>query len=124
MAAKYARYGSKADQAVRTALSGGVKEHKFTPSGRTVNTVVGSQGDEFIDPKRSYCSCSNYFFRVIGGKDETCYHLLSYRIASELGTVEVVTFDDEEYGQILSTIVRDVFGVLERSSGRPSVHLD
>jgi predicted nucleic acid-binding Zn finger protein len=61
---------------------------------------------------------------VIGGKDETCYHLLSYRIASELGTVEVVTFDDEEYGQILSTIVRDVFGVLERSSGRPSVHLD
>jgi predicted nucleic acid-binding Zn finger protein len=123
-AAKYSGYGSKADQAIKTALAGGVKEHRFVPSGRTIYTVVGSEGDEFVDPKKAYCSCSHYFFRVLGGRDETCYHLLSYKIASELGALDVTTFDDEEYGQVFSTIVRDVFGVLERSSGRPSVRLD
>ena len=124
MLAKYSRYGSKADQAAKAALAGAVKEHEFVPSGRTIYTVVGSEGDEFIDPGRSYCSCSHYFFRVLGGKDETCYHLLSYRIASELGKLDAVTFDDAEYGQVFATIVRDVFGVLERSSGRPSIRLD
>lgn len=123
VAARYSRYGPKVDQAVRTALAGSVKEHRFVPSGRTIHTVVGSQGDEFIDPGKPYCSCGHYFFRVLGGRDETCYHLLSYRIASELGTLDVVTFDDAEYGQVFATIVRDVFGVLERSSGRPSVRL-
>lgn len=122
--AKYSRHGSKTDQAVKAALAGAVKEHRFVPTGRTIHTVVGSEGDEFIDPNRSYCSCSHYFFRVLGGKDETCYHLLSYRIASELGTLDTVTFDDAEYGQVLATIMRDVFGVLERSSGRPSIRFD
>jgi predicted nucleic acid-binding Zn finger protein len=124
VAAKYSRYGTKSVQAMKAALAGGVKEHRFIPSGRTIHTVVGREGDEFIDPRRSYCSCSHYFFRVLGGKDETCYHLLSYRLASELGALDVTTFDDAEYGQVFSTIVRDVFGVLERSSGRPSVRLD
>jgi len=122
--AKYSRHGSKVDQAAKGALSGAVKEHRFVPSGRTIHTVVGSEGDEFIDPGRSYCSCGHYFFRVLGGRDETCYHLLSYRIASELGTLETVTFDDAEYGQVFAAIARDVFGVLERSSGRPSIRLD
>lgn len=121
--AKYSRYGSKLDQAIQTVLAGGVKEHRFMPSGRTINTVVGSSGDEFVDPRRSYCSCSHFFFRVLGGRDETCYHLLSYRIASELGRLDVVTFDDAEYGEIFATIVRDVFGVLDRSSGSQSLRL-
>lgn len=121
---KYSRYGSKLDQALHTVLAGGVKEHRFIPSGRTINTVVGSIGDEFVDPRRSYCSCSHFFFRVLGGRDETCYHLLSYKIASELGRLDVVTFDDAEYGQVFATTVGDVFGVLDRSSGSQSLRLD
>ena len=124
MVAKYSRQGSKAELAATAALAGGVKEHRFMPSGRTIHTVVGRQGDEFIDPRRAYCSCSHYFFRVLGGKDSTCYHLLSYKIASELGKLDVITFDDAEYGQVFATVVGDVFGVVERSSGRPSVRLD
>lgn len=123
-AAKYSRHGRKLDQALKTVLAGGVKEHRFLPSGRTIFTVVGSQGDEFIDPLRSYCSCSHFFFRVLGGRDETCYHLLSHRIAVELGKVDLVTFDDGEYGQVFATLVGDVFGVIERSSGRPSLRLE
>lgn len=120
---KYAKHGTKLDRAVETVLAGGVKEHRFLPSGRTINTVVGRVGDEFVDVQKPYCSCSHFFFRVLNGKEELCYHLLSYKIASELGRLDVVTFDDVEYGQIFATVVADVFSVLERGSGNQSLRL-
>ncbi len=110
-----AKYGTKLDRAVDTVLAGGVKESVFLPSGRKLYTVVGRLGDEFIDPEKPYCSCSNFFFRVLGGREETCYHLLSYKIASEVGKVDKTEFRDEEYRQYLVEAVNDVFDVLEKS---------
>jgi predicted nucleic acid-binding Zn finger protein len=110
------KHGSKLDRAMDTVLAGGVKECRFLPSGRKVITVVGTLGDEFIDPEKPYCSCSNFFFRVLGGREETCYHLLSYKIAVKVGKVDVVEFSDEEYGPYLVAAVRDVFEVLRKSS--------
>lgn len=114
--AEFQKYGTKLDRAIDTVLAGGVKEARFLPSGRRVTTVVGSLGDEFIDPARPYCSCSNFFFRVVGGREEVCYHLLSYKIAARAGRVDVVEFSDEEYGPYLTATVRDVFDVLRKSS--------
>lgn len=114
---RYAKYGSKLDRAIDTVLAGGVKESTFLPSGRKVVTVVGRLGDEFVDPAKPYCSCSNFYFRVLGGREETCYHLLSYKIAREAGRLDVVAFSDEEYGPYFAAVVRDVFEVLRKSSG-------
>jgi len=88
----------------------------FLPSGRKVITVVGRLGDEFVDSNRPYCSCSNFFFRVLGGREETCYHLLSYRMAAETDKLDVVKFSDEEYGAYFAAMVRDVFEVLRKST--------
>ena len=110
-----AGFGRKFDRALATVLAGGVKESRFVPSGRKILTVVGNLGDEFIDPQKPYCSCSDFFFKVSGRKEETCYHLLSYRIASQSGRVDVVEFSDEEYPQVLKAVVTDVFEVLNRS---------
>ena len=112
---EFARYGRKFDKAINTVMSGGVKECLFLPSGRKVFSVVGTLGDEFIDPEKPYCSCSNFFFRVSGGRDELCYHLLSYLIAVKTGRVSVVEFSDDEYGEYLSAIIKDVFEVLTKS---------
>lgn len=114
-AAEFAKQGTKLDRAVDTVLAGGVKEARFLPSGRKVLTVVGRLGDEFIDPERPYCSCSNFYFRVLGGREETCYHLISYKIAAKAGRLEVIEFSDDEYGRYLSATVRDVFEVLRKS---------
>ncbi|HKT21715.1 MAG TPA: hypothetical protein VJR06_03710 [Nitrososphaerales archaeon] len=114
--AEYQKYGTKLDRAIDAVLTGGVKEARFLPSGRKVVTVVGRMGDEFVDPERPYCSCSNFFFRVVGGREEICYHLLSYKIASETGKVDVIEFADEEYGPYFAATVRDVFEVLRKSS--------
>ncbi len=112
---EFEKHGRKLGKAIDTVLAGGVKEAVFLPSGRKVITVVGRLGDEFIDPERPYCSCSNFFFRVLGGREETCYHLVSYQMAAKSGKLDVVKFSDEEYGEYLMAAVRDVFEVLRRS---------
>ena len=109
------KYGSKLDKAIDTVLAGGVKEIVFLPSGRKVITVVGRLGDEFVDPDKPYCSCSNFFFQVLGGREATCYHLLSYNIASKVGKLDVIEFSDDEYGAYFAAAVRDVFEVLRKS---------
>jgi len=119
---KYASYGPMYERAVTTVISGGVKEHRFGPSGRVILTVVGSGGDEFIDPAKPYCSCSDFFFRVLNGHSKLCYHILSHLIASDLGKMDTVHLGDEEYGQFYTLVVRDVFNVLDRSGGQ-SLHL-
>jgi predicted nucleic acid-binding Zn finger protein len=115
--AEFSGYGPKFDRALDTLVAGGVKECRFLPSGRKILTVVGRFGDEFIDPEKPYCSCSNFFFRVARGKDELCYHLLSHRMASKLGKVDVVEFNDEEFDQYIAAVTRDVFEVLGKSGG-------
>ena len=112
---EFSGLGGKFDRAIDAVLAGGVKESHFLPSGRKLVTVVGNLGDEFIDPERPYCSCSHFYFRVLGGKDKLCYHLLSYKIASLTGRVEITRFADEEYGPVLRAIIGDVFSVLDRS---------
>ena len=113
--AELARHGRKFEKAIDTVIAGGVKECRFLPSDRKVLSVVGTLGDEFIDPERPYCSCSNFFFRVTGGREELCYHLLSYRIAVRTGRVAVLDFSDDEYEEYLSATIKDVFEVLTKS---------
>ncbi|MGD1054720.1 MAG: hypothetical protein ABR867_01375 [Nitrososphaerales archaeon] len=113
--AEFAKHGNKFEKAIDTVLAGGVKECRFLPSGRKVFSVVGTLGDEFIDPERPYCSCSNFFFRVMGGREKLCYHLLSYKIAVETGQVAILEFSDDEYGDYLRATIKDVFEVLTKS---------
>ncbi|MGA2663815.1 MAG: hypothetical protein ABSF83_02610 [Nitrososphaerales archaeon] len=101
----------KASEAVR---DGCVKAHVFTPSGRVLFTVVGRSGDEFIDPEKPFCSCKHFFFRVLGGRDPTCYHLLAYGLAKETGRFDRVEMHDEEFGTFLGLLASDLLG-----GGRP-----
>jgi predicted nucleic acid-binding Zn finger protein len=112
-----AKHGAKLRRAAETVLAGGVKESVFHPSGRKLVTVVGRLGDEFVDPEKPYCSCSNFYFKVLGGREEACYHLLSYWMASKTGRVDVIEFDDEEYPSYLAATLGDVFDVLGKKGG-------
>ncbi len=95
-----------------------MKRHVFRPSGRIIYSVVGRGGDEFLDPVKNYCSCSDYFFRVLGGKEEYCYHLLSYKIASEGKRLDEITFDDEEYEGFLKLMILDILNNLEEKGDK------
>lgn len=113
---EFQKHGAKLDRAVDAALSGSVKEAVFLPSGRRIVTVVGKMGDEFVDPGVPYCSCSNFYFRVLGGREDVCYHILGYEVASRVGKVDRIEFSDEEYGVYFAATVRDVLDVLRKSA--------
>lgn len=111
LSARFARYSDQPSQltkAIEAASGGCVKRHTFLPSGRSIFTVVGRNAEEFIDPKKSFCSCESYFYGVLSAKTKSCYHILSYKIADESGLVEEVRFDDEEYDAFFKLLAFDV----------------
>lgn len=116
----YSKYRGNFQKAIETVLLGSVKRHVFRPSGRIIYSVVGRGGDEFIDPMSNYCSCSDYFFRVLGGKQEYCYHLLSYKIALEGKRFDEIKFDDEEYEHFFKLMIRDILSNLEDKGDKAS----
>jgi len=104
----YSRHGAQFSKAIDAAFGGCVKKHVFLPSGRAIYTVVGRNGDEFIDPEKLVCSCESYFYRVLGGKSSTCYHALSYEIAHESNLVRETRFNDEEYDTFVRLLALDI----------------
>ena len=95
-------------RATEAVIEGRVKRHEFLPSGRTLFTVVGRSGDEFLDPEKPFCSCESFFFRVLGGRSDICYHLLAYRMANETGAFSETTFHDEEFRYFLRLLLSDL----------------
>jgi predicted nucleic acid-binding Zn finger protein len=94
-----------------------VKLHIFLPSGRTIWTVVGREGDFLVDCSQDpttnpYCSCNDFHFRVLGGKVGECYHLTALKTAMAEGQYAQVEFNDEEYEAFLKALLHDVFSNL------------
>jgi predicted nucleic acid-binding Zn finger protein len=96
------------ERAVDAVLEGRVKKHRFIPSGRVLHTVVGRSGDEFIDPEKPFCSCQHFFFSVLGGRDQTCYHLLANSIATDTHRYVQTEFHDEEFRYFLKLLSSDL----------------
>jgi predicted nucleic acid-binding Zn finger protein len=103
------------ERAVDAVLEGRVKRHVFLPSGRVLHTVVGRSGDEFIDHEKPFCSCQHFFFSVLGGRDQTCYHLLADSIATITHRYSQIEFHDEEFRYFLKLLSYDL---LSRSGGK------
>jgi predicted nucleic acid-binding Zn finger protein len=96
---------SKVDEVVK---AGRVKRHVFKPSGREIWTVVGSRIDHFVDLEQPYCSCKDFYYHLVRGLEQTCYHLEAARIAKQTNTYCEITFSDEEYQDLLKAILNDL----------------
>lgn len=85
-----------------------VKMHRFLPSGRYIMTVVGKSGEHWVDVNMRFCSCRAFYFAMTGGKKSTCYHLTSAQIAYDIGAIDEIVFDDEEFDGFVHGLVLDV----------------
>ncbi|HXQ92885.1 MAG TPA: hypothetical protein VN739_07740, partial [Nitrososphaerales archaeon] len=88
--------------------------HRFLPSGRKLWTVVGRECDFLVDfdlgsQDKMYCSCSDFYFRVLSERIPECYHLLAVKIALKEEMYSVIDFDDAEFAQFLRALVKDIF---------------
>lgn len=88
------------EEALKLALSKRVKKYLFRPSGRILWVVVGRRGEYQVIPEANFCSCEDFYFRVIGKKKQMCYHLMAQKLAEAVGTYEEVEEEDKNYGKI------------------------
>lgn len=96
---KYAQLYEEAMEAVEKML---VKRYIFKPSGRVVWVVVGKNRDYLILLKAGYCSCDDFYFRVLSHEKPMCYHLLATKIAYEIGRYEEIHEDDSWYRRLMA----------------------
>ena len=71
----YELFGTRFTKAFDALKEGRVKKYTFKPSGRVVWIVVGRERDYLIMPEAEFCTCDDFYFRVLDKKVHMCYHL-------------------------------------------------
>jgi predicted nucleic acid-binding Zn finger protein len=90
-------FGSRFTKAWETLKEKRVKKYVFSPSGRIVWIVVGREREYQIMPAAGFCSCDDFYFRVMDREAHICYHLIAQKIADALGWYDKVEEEDRLY---------------------------
>jgi predicted nucleic acid-binding Zn finger protein len=93
----YETFGQRFIKALEALRENRVKKYAFKPSGKVVWIVVGKERDYLIMPRAEFCSCDDFYFRVLDREIHLCYHLIAQKIADILGWYETIEGDDDLY---------------------------
>jgi len=93
----YEVFGKRFRNALKALDEEAIKKYVFKPSGRTVWIVVGKERDYEVIPLVGYCSCDDFYFRVLSGSVFLCYHVIAQKLAEALGKYEVIEEEDSFY---------------------------
>ncbi len=74
-----------------------VKLVTFAPSGRVVWVVTGRKKEYQVVPQSMFCTCDDYYFRVMGRKKQLCYHLIAQHLADALESQDRSELVDSDY---------------------------
>jgi predicted nucleic acid-binding Zn finger protein len=85
---------------------------RFRPSGRNVWTVKGRRGEYQVIPESLFCTCDDYYFRVMDNKKQLCYHVIAQQLAQALGKFDLTELPDSRYAELASKLTE------RTSSGR------
>ena len=89
-------------QALALVEAGKVTKYCFKPSGRTIWVVRGRKGDYQVMPDSMFCTCDDYYFRVMDNKKQLCYHIVAQQIAEALGKFGESDLADSKFAQVSS----------------------
>ena len=89
--------GERFKKAWNAFLSRRVKKYVFSPSGEVLWVVVGRERDYLILPTAGFCSCDDFFYRVMAESSSLCYHLVAQRLAKALNLYDTVEECDDFY---------------------------
>jgi predicted nucleic acid-binding Zn finger protein len=93
----YDLFGQRFTKALEALKENRVKRYTFKPSSRVVWIVVGRERDYLIMAEAEFCTCDDFYFRVLDKKVHLCYHLIAQKIARNLGWVDAIEESDELY---------------------------
>jgi len=98
----YDLFGQRFTKALDALTEGRVKKYVFKPSGRVAWIVVGRERDYLIMPEAEFCTCDDFYFRVLDKKIHMCYHLLTQIMAQTLGWFEAIEENDDSYSMLMN----------------------
>jgi predicted nucleic acid-binding Zn finger protein len=78
-----------------------VKKYAFKPSGRVVWIVVGKERDYLIMAQAEFCTCDDFYFRVLDRQVHLCYHLIAQKIAQVLDWYDAIEERDDLYDSLM-----------------------
>lgn len=97
----YEAFGQRFIKAFEALKENRVKKYIFKPSGKVVWIVVGKERDYLIMPNAEFCTCDDFYFRVLDKEVHLCYHLIAQKIAKILGWYETIESHDELYESLM-----------------------
>ena len=95
-------FGQRFTKALEALKENRVKKYMFRPSNRTVWIVVGRERDYLIMAEAEFCTCDDFYFRVLDKKIHLCYHLISQKIAKNLGWFDPIEENDDLYQSLMN----------------------
>ncbi|MDI6691407.1 MAG: hypothetical protein QME50_06025 [Candidatus Bathyarchaeota archaeon] len=98
----YETFGQRFTRAFEALKEGRVKKYNFKPSGRIVWIVVGKERDYLIMQEAEFCSCDDFYFRVLDKEIHLCYHLIAQKLAKILEWYETIEEHDELYDSLMN----------------------
>jgi predicted nucleic acid-binding Zn finger protein len=98
----YDLLGQRFTKALEALKENRIKKYVFKPSNRTVWIVIGRERDYLIMPEAEFCTCDDFYFRVLDRKVHLCYHLIAQKIARTLGWYEVIEENDDLYQSLMN----------------------
>jgi predicted nucleic acid-binding Zn finger protein len=98
----YEIFGQRFIKAFEALKENRVKKYVFNPSGRTVWIVVGKERDYLIMPEAEFCTCDDFYFRVLDKEAHLCYHLIAQKIAKSLSWYDTIEERDELYNPLMN----------------------
>jgi predicted nucleic acid-binding Zn finger protein len=98
----YEVFGQRFTRAFEALQENRVKKYVFKPSGRTVWIIVGKERDYLILAEAEFCTCDDFYFRVLDREIHVCYHLIAQKLAKNLGWFEKVEEHDELYDSLMN----------------------
>jgi predicted nucleic acid-binding Zn finger protein len=91
----YEIFGQRFTKAFEALKENRVKKYVFKPSGKTIWIVVGKERDYLIMAEAEFCTCDDFYFRVLDRKVHLCYHLIAQKLAKILSWYEKIEEHDE-----------------------------
>jgi len=98
----YETFGQRFIKAFEALKENRVKKYVFKPSGKTIWIVVGKERDYLIIPQAEFCTCDDFYFRVLDRQVHLCYHLIAQKIANALDWYETIEERDELYDSLMA----------------------
>jgi predicted nucleic acid-binding Zn finger protein len=98
----YDVFGQRFTKAFGALKENRVKKYIFKPSGRIVWIVVGRERDYLIMPEVDFCTCDDFYFRVLDRQVHMCYHLIAQKLAKNLDWYDAIEEHDELYDSLMS----------------------